>query len=80
MNKSILVIDTPKDCAECHFCGFGGRNLEKYVCCLTGEHSESTHLVGCPLKPLPNSFGIDIDDPLAIGWNACLNRILGDTK
>ena len=27
------------------------------------------------LKPLPNSFGIDIDDPYAIGWNACLDEI-----
>lgn len=32
----------------------------------------------CEVKPLPNSFGIDIDDPYAIGWNACLRRIVGD--
>lgn len=54
--KSILVIDMPKSCEECQFCGRGGRNLEKYVCCLTREHSEKPHLVGCPLKPLPTQF------------------------
>lgn len=50
--KAILITDMPSSCAECQFCGRGGRNLERYVCCLTGEHSEEPHLVGCPLQPL----------------------------
>lgn len=87
--KAILVIDMPSDCAECQFCGFGGINLEKYVCSLTREHSEGPHIVGCPLKPLPqkkhNNGGYRVidgtkwfyDSEHDDGWNACLDEILG---
>ena len=51
--KVILAIDMPESCKECRFCGFGGLYLEQYVCYLTGDHSEDSHLVGCPLRPLP---------------------------
>ena len=102
--KSILIIDTPNNCSECQFCGWGGRNLEKYVCSLTREHSEEPHLVGCPLKPLPKKLYVeasqiedvmhtemsidnltakiilDTDKLFALGWNACLEKITGETE
>lgn len=89
--KAVLVIDMPKSCKECLFCGFGGVNLEKYVCCLTGENSEEPHLVGCPLKPLPNKldanywhrmFGGEykVREAKGYGWNACLKEITGETE
>ena len=74
--KAILLIDMPNDCTECQFCGRGGRNLERYVCCLTREHSEDSHLVGCPLRPLPKEQehrkGLCSDYILGFedGWNA----------
>lgn len=85
-NKAVLVIDMPKSCKECIFCGFGGINLEQYVCSLTGVHSESPHLIGCPLRPLP-----DRENPTRLkdgtyfkaydtGWNDCLDAIMGETE
>ena len=107
--KAILVIDMPDNCAECQFCGFGGRDLEKYVCCLTREHSDDTHMVGCPLKPLPQKKKVEVneiedimqveysiediytnkyianirlatDKLMSLGWNACIDEILGGTE
>lgn len=82
--KSILIIDTPNNCSECQFCGFGGRNLEKYVCCLTKEHSEEPHLVGCPLKPMPSKKKLIVESKpknyfseYAEGWNACVRAVMG---
>ena len=85
--KAILVLDMPSDCAECQFCGFGGKNLEKYVCCLTGEHSEDSHLVGCPLRPLPtdkigayaNSFAEDYIS-FTEGWDSYEKALIGETE
>lgn len=82
--KAILIVDMPSDCAECEFCGFGGRNLEKYVCCLTREHSEEPHLVGCPLKPMPEKMKVTkeifidyacLEKGYECGWNACLEEL-----
>lgn len=77
--KAILVIDMPKNCDECQFCGRGGRNLERYVCSLTGEHSEDIHLVGCPLKPIPQKIEewetSTFSSSYEKGWNDCLKEI-----
>ena len=78
--KAVLVIDMPKSCKECFLCGFGGANLEQYVCSLTGEHSEDPHLVGCPLRPLPSFKAVDLNDTRDVvmfchGWNDCLEEI-----
>lgn len=83
--KAILMIDMPNNCAECQFCGFGGKNLEKYVCCLTREHNKEPHLVGCPLKPMPKKEEADDNDgwheiDFKEGWNACLDEIMGETE
>ena len=88
--KAVLVIDMPIDCAECLFCGWGGRNLDKYVCSLTKEHSEEPHLVGCPLKLMPqkkshiecswNAEKIKTTNDFEDGWNACIEEITGETE
>ena len=83
--KAILVIDIPNGCDECQFCGFGGRDLEKYVCCLTREHSDDTHMVGCPLKPLPDKIDQGYpcekyDEGYSDGWDACIDKILGGNE
>lgn len=84
MSKSILVIDTPKNCEGCplhHFVLDEVLN-EWFVSCQldTFIDEDEKRPSQCPLRPLPKSFGIDIDDPYAIGWNACLRRITGDTE
>lgn len=71
MSKSVLVIDTPKNCYECPFgteyCG----NLEYEGCCeLAGcldgdmrliteelyDYESESKPDWCPLKPLPEKF------------------------
>ena len=92
--KAILVIDMPKSCKECFLCGIGGEDLGQYVCSLTGEHSESPHLVGCPLRPLPQKkVGDDLYERYGswtpsdekevyyrVGFNDCLDEITGETE
>lgn len=83
--KAVLVIDMPKSCKECFLCGIGGEDLGQYVCSLTGEHSESSHLVGCPLRPLPQRKETDGHEPFEVfmhreGWNECIDAITGETE
>lgn len=83
--KAILVVDMPDNCAECQFCGFGGKDLEKYVCCLTKEYSDDTHMVGCPLKPMPQKKEIEWSDSFGKhnykkGFNECIDEILGEKQ
>lgn len=92
--KVILAIDMPESCKECRFCGFGGLYLEQYVCYLTGDHSEDSHLVGCPLRPLPekkvphfdpNDSTYDEKRERFImneinGYNRCIDEITGEAE
>lgn len=64
--KAVFVIDVDKD------------ELGKAYATITAN--DITFFAEGVIRPLPNSFGIDIDDPLAIGWNACLRRIMGETE
>jgi hypothetical protein len=80
MNKSALVIDTPENCYDCPFgtayCG----ELEYVGYCESKSRPD-----WCPLKPLPErkEYIVPIDnvesqkDIIAVGWNACINKITG---
>lgn len=76
MSKSVLVVDTPKNCYDCPFgteyCG----NLEYEGCCelaecldsdmrlITEEHYDyesESRPDWCPLKPLPEKSTIEND-------------------
>lgn len=83
MSKSVLVIDTPEDCALCvlrsgvhhPFCRVNNRDITDL----------SIRPDWCPLKPLPErkEYIVPIDnvesqkDIIAVGWNACINAITG---
>ena len=83
MNKSVLVIYTPKYCALCvlrsgvhhPFCRVNNRDITDL----------SIRPDWCPLKPLPErkEYIVPIDnvesqkDIIAVGWNACINAITG---
>ena len=74
-SKAILVINMPKSCADCRLSDFGRCwGTRSYI------HMKSYDIpVDCPLKPLPkrkNEY-TDID---AMGWNACIDDILGETE
>lgn len=77
--KSVLVINTPSDCKEC--------DCHLWLVCVPKDEDLEPDENGrysipgwCPLRPLPNEFGNDIDDHYAIGWNECLAKIKGETE
>ena len=74
--KAVLVIDMPSVCDECrlHLESSGGQY--RRFCVAKNEISVGKKKPKwCPLKPLPNEFGDDIEDQYAIGWNDCLKEI-----
>lgn len=86
MSKSVLVINTPKYCALCvlrsgvhhRFCRVNNRDITDL----------SIRPDWCPLKPLPEKkeYIVPIDnvesqkDIIAVGWNACIDAIIGEVK
>ena len=70
--KAILVIDMPEACADgC-----------PVMCRTRGINHRPSW---CPLKPLPNKRvpdGSETDQIYGcyVGWNACIDEILGDTE
>lgn len=84
MSRSVLVIDTPKTCADCimlcvKYCEYQCLANDKLIKKATGKPD------WCPLKPLPErkEYIVPIDnvesqkDIIAVGWNACIDEITG---
>lgn len=94
MSKSILVIDTPKDCKSCPFCR--GLNVCKIMKYIKRERILSSYTLDyqifeggkpdwCPLKDVPEKTNPPSQYPylhrlIADGWNACIDTILKDTN
>ena len=83
MSKAILVMDMPSSCKECPCVDELGYIR---VCHCTGEVIESGYAVrrqdNCPLRDLPQKKEItfrdsDITRIEKIGYNACIDEILG---
>lgn len=81
MSKSVLVMDTPENCGKCKFIsGFWCRAMN-------GRRVPNNDVIPnwCPLKPLPErkEYIVPIDnvesqkDIIAVGWNACIDKITG---
>ena len=77
MSKSILVIDTPKNCAECKLMFLQG--IGESIC---NAVDWSRRPSWCPLRPLPekriNKDCLVIHEIWNEGWNACLDEIAGE--
>ena len=89
--KSILVIDTPKDCGGCPLCSkdenYWGDIISaecqmQYKGYLTLNEMEKPNW--CPLRPLPEKKPVSYHDDLYgdveknytnIGWNSCLEEL-----
>lgn len=84
-NKSILVIDTPKDCYECpcsnegcYLCQISRRQLE--------DDFQDTRPKWCPLRPLPlkgtmeNVDECEYNRGFVDGRNHCIELITGETE
>ena len=94
MSKSVLVIDTPEHgCISCLIGRNHSNNLETCIYCpIAGKSAldEEAEIIPdwCPLKPLPEKkeYIVPIDnvesqkDIIAVGWNACINKITGEVK
>lgn len=91
MNKSILVIDTPNNCGECKICASwqeSAFSIREYWCAASdsGYVNPDSKPDWCPLKPVPKkeyeggtwTMSGYIEDGFPIGWNACIDEILGD--
>ena len=83
--KSILVIDTPKTCKECPcqlmlVCVPADEDIDEYI------NPSETKPDWCPLRPLPQKknecyyFGELVKNEFAVGFNACLEKITGETE
>ena len=82
MSKSIIVIDTPKNCEECNLCaGFMGKHYcpPRDTEVSKGERDCSCPLVAVPEKMDPAKARGAYDVGYIEGYNACLNKILGGT-
>jgi hypothetical protein len=92
MSKSILVIDTPKNCYDCPFgtayCGeleYVGYCeladcLDYDVILMTEEHYDcesKSRPDWCPLKPLPKKRKYRYYNGDTRGWNDCIDKIAG---
>lgn len=84
MSKSVLVIDTPKDCGKCKF-------ISNFWCrAMHCRRVPNNDVIPgwCPLKPLPEKksttapvSNYEVQKNLfATGWNACLREITGEVE
>lgn len=81
--KAILILDMPKSCDECEYCGYAiidSHEQEEYryrSCALSksyiGEIEKTSRYIGCPLRPMPQKIS-----PMEIYRNVV--RELGTSK
>ena len=81
-SKSILVIDTPKNCAECKLMYLQG--IGEGIC---NAVDWSRRPLWCPLRPMPQRKNnnesemvgcLQMDIGYTLGWNECLDEIVGE--
>ena len=78
--KAILVIDMPKNCAECKLMYLQG--IGESICNAVDWEERPSW---CPLKPIPSFKAVDLNDARDVvmfchGYNTCLNEITGETE
>lgn len=83
MSKAILVIDMPNHCVDCPCSGPISSSYKEYWCGayrgVIDERLKFDKPSWCPLKEMPKRIPKeDIEDDTDVGWNACLDEILGD--
>lgn len=83
--KSILIIDTPKNCPDCQLMAdglcYGIPSREE----VQGKIKYLKRPSWCPLRPFPSFKAVDLNDTRDVvmfchGWNTCLAEITGETE
>lgn len=88
LDKGYIVLNYPKNCAECNFLN---DDYDYPTCIVTGEtrgYTFQTHkskMDGCLFKKFPKELDItDFNDEYStgweFGWNNCLRTIKGEQK
>lgn len=80
--KAILVVDVPVLDDGRHLCNECPIWNKEHCFC---EYDFNMEAKGCPLKPMPNKRvpdGSETDQIYGcyVGWNACIDEILGETE
>ena len=91
--KAILVMDMPSSCLECPIGKDMSMPIETCIKCPFGkcviDEETRTRPNWCPLKPMPikKVLSGDVTDIqktgkelMSIGYNACIDEILGDKE
>lgn len=86
--KSILVIDTPKKCGDCHLCykdNFDEDSWFTFRCQVSADQVQYDNIYkNCPLKSMPqymtmrNTVSCDYNEAFVNGFNTCIDEILGE--
>ena len=64
--KAIFVVDMPKSCLECEFCGYIAGIEDGFRSCFLNKHcfeewdAKEEYLM-CPLRPLPQKNKYDVE-------------------
>lgn len=80
--KAVLVVDLPKNCAECKLMYLQG--IGEGICNAVDWEERPSW---CPLRPMPKKddgklteYCGDWGCGYADGWNTCLDKIMGETE
>jgi len=83
VSKGIIVVDIPETCGGCPC--FKDEDMDGDWCSVTGEYvyGFSDMNEDCPIKPAPDKIQHPSRQSLAQecfadGWNACVDKILGE--
>lgn len=88
MSKAVLVMDMPKNCAECNLCGTQDDEIfcipddfAHYLSSSYMNYSCKSRPDWCPLKPMPEKdiksyFPDEYSDGHRDGYNACIDELL----
>jgi hypothetical protein len=81
MSKSILILDTPKNCSVCPLCIEDSKTYRDYCritydCIWTADKPDWCPLINAPKKNY-DGFLNDWEKGYKAGYNACIDEILG---
>lgn len=88
MSKSVLVIDTPKNCMECPLLTGSDECIMQDDDANFNADSFTRLQERCPLKKIPEKMQVcgkypqpdGIVPSYKIGWNACIDAIIGGAE
>lgn len=83
MDKSILIINTPKNCEECRCSAMVHGKLycpARDTVVRKGERDCSCPLVAVPERIDPRQAKNSNEAAYIEGWNECINKILGGSN